>query len=183
LLHGLQASNDQWDAIGIDIAADELINNQEIPPFIIVMPWHKTGIDLEEALVNILLPYIDQAYDTDPNRLSRAIGGVSRGGGWALRLGLSHPELFSAVGLHSPATFYNNLYIHYWVDQIPNGRIPRIWIDIGEEDPLYKEVKELMDYLQEHGVSFTHSISNGGHTLDYWTTQVRTYLRWYALGW
>jgi enterochelin esterase-like enzyme len=179
----LQSSDDQWDTIGIDEAADELIREQEIAPFIIVMPWHRTGIDLEATLVNVLIPYVDQVYATDPRRLSRSIGGVSRGGGWALRMGLRYPGLFSAIGLHSPAIFYNNAYIKYWIEHIPTGLTPRIWIDMGLEDPLYEAVRDLTDFFRELNISYTQSISNGDHTMEYWSTHAKAYVRWYASGW
>ena len=183
LLHGLSYTDSQWDALGMDETADALITSGQIPPLIIVMPWERTGINLENAVVDILVPIIDQSYPTERSPKGRAVGGISRGGGLALRIGLRHSEVFGAIGLHSPANLYSPPYIVRWIEQIPEGSIPRLWIDIGESDSLIKSVDDLLALLDEYGMSYTSQMSPGDHSQAYWSTQLDTYLRWYASNW
>jgi len=183
LLHGLSYTDSQWDELGMDETADALINGDQIPPFIIVMPREQTGIDLENAVIDVLVPVIDQSYPTERSPEGRAIGGISRGGGLALRIGLRHPDVFSAIGLHSPATLYSPPYIVRWIGQIPEDSIPRLWIDIGEGDPLYKSVSDLLSIFDEYSMPYAFQVSPGNHNPAYWSSHLDSYLRWYASDW
>jgi enterochelin esterase-like enzyme len=183
LLHGLTGDDSQWDELGVDERANALIASGELPPLIVVMPWHRTGVDLEMAVVNILVPHIDQTYRTLAEPGWRAIGGLSRGGGWALRIGLRHTDLFGAMGLHSPANFLNTYYIASLVDNIAEEHLPRVWIDIGERDSLLELTNELIDLFDELGIPVSSQIYPGDHDPEYWITHIDTYLRWYTYAW
>ena len=90
-------------ALGMDEAADQLISAGTIAPLIIVMPqetiiWkiHKFP-SMVYAFVDELLPWVDANYPTIPGRQTRAIGGLSSGAGWAMRMGLMQPRPYSAA--------------------------------------------------------------------------------------
>jgi enterochelin esterase family protein len=55
----------------------------------------------ETYLTDELIPFIDRTFRTLENRKFRALAGKSSGGFGALRLGMRHPDLFSAVACHS----------------------------------------------------------------------------------
>jgi len=94
LLHGAGHDDGYWDDVGLDEAADPLIVGGQIPPLLIVLPDGNrtygpyTGDPPPFAgfLVQELIPHIDGAYRTQPDREHRAIGGISLGGAWALLL-------------------------------------------------------------------------------------------------
>jgi S-formylglutathione hydrolase FrmB len=48
-----------------------------------------------------VINYVDKNYRTIAERKGRAINGISMGGGGAISLGLSHPELFCSIASHS----------------------------------------------------------------------------------
>jgi len=48
-----------------------------------------------------VINFVDKHYRTIANRKGRAINGISMGGGGAISLGLSHPDLFCSIGSHS----------------------------------------------------------------------------------
>ena len=106
-------------------AADALIAAGEMPPLLIVMPrdrsWSQPTEDkFGQVVAELLLPHIDQNYRTKPQSAYRAIGGLSRGAGWALHLGFSHWEEFGAIGMHSLPVFWTDLpEIRTWLDAIP----------------------------------------------------------------
>ena len=76
LLHGQAYTDDQWVRLGATTAADRLIANGDISPFLMVMPYERDWLPPNETkfgdvLVNELVPWIDQQYRTLPDRTSR----------------------------------------------------------------------------------------------------------------
>ncbi len=183
MLHGIQADDSQWLDLGLIDVSENLIANGRVEPFIIIMPWHKTGLDIEAILVEELVPYIDEIYRSRPQPFWRAIGGLSRGGGSALRIGLKHPNVFGVIGLHSPATFYDTVYVSLWIREIPIEDLPRIWIDIGKEDSLRDATLDLISLLDELEVPYTSLLPEGDHSPAYWSAHLEDYILWYALRW
>ena len=110
LLHGQTFQDDQWVNLGAATAADNLIHRGEAPPFIMVFPddryWNlPPGESFGERLIDDIIPYIDRTYRTRAERQYRALGGLSRGGGWAVHQLLTRYDLFGMIGLHSPVIF------------------------------------------------------------------------------
>jgi len=184
LLHGLTYDDSQWERLGVPAAADELIAAGLAPPFLVVMPWERSGLDLEVAITQALLPEVEARFPSAGGRQSRAIGGLSRGAGWALRIGLKHPELFGAIGLHSPAVLSPDLfYLADWAEAIPAGDNPRLALDIGEKDPLRPKALELAAALNDLGLTVALTPNPGQHTESYWAEHVAEYLAWYVQAW
>jgi len=180
LLHGLLLTDQQWIDLGVAEAADRLIQEGESAPFIIVMPWEQRGVSFESCLVDQLIPHIDSTYRTQG---TRAIGGLSRGGGWAIRIGLHYPSFFDAIGLHSPANFTTAPYFDYWLDEAGWDRLPRIWIDIGDRDTLLPSTQALVTDLDLLGIPYELHVQPGDHVAEYWAANVVDYLKWYAVSW
>ncbi|MDX1600743.1 MAG: alpha/beta hydrolase-fold protein [Anaerolineales bacterium] len=184
LLHGLAGDYDQWLSFGVPETGTRLMNAGEINPFLIVLPWHRTGIELESALVEELIPHIKANYRARRDGHWRAVGGISRGAGWAFRIGFKYPDHFNAVGLHSPALMGGDLFAaERWLEDHPTAQPPEVWVDIGDRDPLLEAVPELLERLEELGVEYEYQQGSGWHDSDYWTTYSEDYLRWYGSHW
>lgn len=191
LIHGQNFNDDQWDRIGVDETANELIAAEEIPAVLIVMPrdrsWSQPTEDMfGQAVTEKLLPWIDQNYHTRPLREFRAIGGLSRGAGWALHLGLSHWDSFGAIGLHSLPVFWTDLPdIKAWLDDIPLESLPRIYMDLGDKDrpQISKSAIWFEELLTEKNIPHEWHLYPGYHEEDYWGEHVEEYLRWYTKNW
>lgn len=184
LLHGLAADDAQWPRLGIAQAADHLILDLGSTPFLIVMPWQRTGLDSEAAIVEGLLPYVESHYHALPGPTWRAIGGLSRGAGWAFRIGFSHPGQFSAIGLHSPALLNGDLVaLERWLGKAGRAHVPRLWIDIGDRDTLLGSTEQLLARLDELDVPYEYHPGTGWHDEAYWGSRVPEYLAWYAARW
>jgi len=189
LLHGQTYTDDQWVRLGVPQAADAMFLARESVPFIIVFPddrfWNlEAGPGFGDRLIGALIPYVDVTYRTIPNRAHRALGGLSRGGGWTIELGFEHPELFISLGLHSPAVFKDTTtVIERNLKDIPEENRPRLWVDAGDNDRelesimLFEELLTSNDYLHEF------HIYTGDHSELYWGAHVRDYLGWYAEAW
>lgn len=191
LIHGQSYNDDQWDRLGADETADRLIAAGEVSPFLIVMPrdrvWSQPTEDMfGQAIVQELVPWIDEHYRTLAGRSNRAVGGLSRGAGWALHLGVMNGDLFGAIGLHSLPVFWTDLpEIRRWVDSIEPQQAPRITIDIGEKDrpQIMKSTLWFEGLLTEKGIPHEWHLFPGYHEEAYWEAHLEAYLRWYAQEW
>jgi enterochelin esterase-like enzyme len=189
LLHGQTYTDDQWIRLGAVDVADDLILSGESISFIIVFPddryWNlPPGPAFGQRLVEVLIPHIDNTYRTLPNRSHRAIGGLSRGAGWALRLGLTHWDLFGTIGLHSLAASQKDASeIREWLVDIPPSSQPRVFMDIGDNDQEYEMAGWVETQFTDFGLAHEWHLYTGAHTEEYWSAHVEEYLRWYAEGW
>lgn len=189
LLHGQTYTDDQWVRMGAADIASRLIISGETSPFIIVFPddryWNlQPGPGFGERLINLIIPYVDENYRTLDDREHRALGGLSRGGGWTARLGFTHPELFGAIGLHSPAIFKEDApYIDRWTRSIPDDRRPSVWLDIGDRDKELNYSQLVESILSNNNYLYEFHVYSGDHTEAYWSLHVEEYLRWYASQW
>ncbi|MBI3360831.1 MAG: hypothetical protein HY023_06950, partial [Chloroflexi bacterium] len=184
LLHGKSFVEDEWRRLGADEAADELIAAGRAPPFIIVMPRGGANSYFGDGLIDDLMPYVETTYRIRRDRADRAIGGLSRGAGWAIYLGLSRPDLFGAIGAHSPAIQYIHApQIDNLLDTLPPDKIPRIWIDIGDQDSLIGNTRWFMALLDERRIPYTFHTYPGKHEEVYWSAHVREYIQFYAEAW
>jgi enterochelin esterase-like enzyme len=189
LIHGQNFNHDQWERLGADELAGELIAAGELPPFILVLPrdrsWAQPSEDpFGRVLVEALIPLIDSTYATQANRTGRAVGGLSRGASWALHLAFSHPDLFGATGLHSLPVFWEDTrYVRTWLTEIPAGERPRIFMDTGEKDYLIRSTLWFAGLLDEYDIPHEWYLYPGYHEEAYWSAHLEQYLRWYAADW
>jgi enterochelin esterase-like enzyme len=189
LLHGQTYDHHQWIRLGLPEEADRLINERRIAPLIIVMPNDPDWRQPDESpfgrmLTGELIPYIDQAYATRPERDYRAIGGLSRGASWAFHLGLTEWELFSRIGTHSLPVFVNDhSLIPAWLDKIPAESYPQIYLDMGNQDPELNLARTVERTLTVRRIPHEWHMFNGAHTEAYWSRHLQKYLLWYACEW
>ncbi len=191
LIHGQTYSDTQWDHLGVPEEADRLIAAGEIGPMIVVMPRDRVWLEPTEdkfglAVEQSLVPWVDEQYRTIPDRAHRAIGGLSRGGAWAVDIGLSHPEMFSAVGVHSGFVFQSDVQaIYLWLFNTPQGMAPRIYLDIGDDDrpEMLQSASWLEDLLTSKDIPHEWHMFVGEHEEAYWKAHIPDYLRWYTMGW
>ncbi len=189
MLHGQNGVQDQWIKLGMTSLADEWITENKINPLVIVMPFerlylqdsYKSKFDL--ALVDDLLQQLLSQYNLNQSWEYRAIGGLSRGGNWAVRIGFLYPDAFSRVGGHSFTTFAGDMSrVQEWFQSIPATR-PAFWFDIGEKDQYRKYSEPFVLYLQQNQLPLEYTVNPGGHTYEYWTDHVDEYLNWYTRDW
>jgi enterochelin esterase-like enzyme len=189
LLHGQGSTDQQWLDLGLAEDMDELIVSKQITPFLVVLPYDPSTAlpdqdPFGDALVKELVPWIDAHYAALPARAYRAIGGLSRGASWAVRLGLTHWELFGAIGGHSLPVFWSDgPLIPGWLDAIPYDQYPRIYLDIGVNDGLFHPASAFEELLDERDIPHEWYVFQGTHVEDYWRSHLEQYLRWYAEEW
>jgi enterochelin esterase-like enzyme len=191
MVHGQNYNEDQWDRLGLDETAANLIASGEIPPLLIVLPrdrnWGQPSEDMfGRVLVEELIPTIDANFRSLPDREHRAIGGLSRGAGWAVHLGLHDWQLFSAIGAHSLPVFWEDTSrVHGWLQEIPTSELPRIFMDIGDHDrpEILASVRWFEEMLTKKNIPHEWFLFPGYHEEKYWQAHLAEYLRWYSAGW
>lgn len=189
LIHGSTFRDDQWDRIGADETADRLISTGEIPPLVILMPrdrvWRDPPEDMfDEALLEAILPWMEKNYHITSDRENRAVGGLSRGGAWAIHLGIRYPNVFGHIGAHSPTVFWSDTPdLRRLVRETPLDTLPRIYIDTGKNDFLIESAMWFENMLTEEKIPHEWYLFNGRHEEAYWTAHMEDYLRWYSQGW
>lgn len=191
LIHGQSFIDDQWERLGATKTADALIASGQAAPFIIVMPrdrlWSEPADDkFGKALPELLVPWIDEQYRTIPDRAHRAVGGLSRGGAWALHFGLNRWDLFGTIGMHSGFAFHGDIpYIKQWLYAIPEDQMPRIFMDVSDNDR--PEIMEssiwFEDLLTQRGIPHEWHIFAGEHNESYWQGHIEEYMRFYIAAW
>lgn len=183
-----------WDTLGLDDAAEVMINAGEIPPALIVMPdngWLANTTtsgpkSYEGFVLDELIPHIEATYCAWPADVGRAVGGLSRGGYWSLMMAFRRPDLFRSAGAHSPALI--DSHAGPAEDPVIVGATNalddlRIWVDIGERDPYLIEARPLHDSLTSADVAHEWRVNPGTHEEAYWRENLQGYLAWYSDGW
>jgi enterochelin esterase-like enzyme len=189
LLHGQGYDEEQWVRLGAPTTADGLIASKEISPLIMVFPYDYSHLQpreyrFEDTFMEVLIPQIDMAYRTRQGAAQRAIGGLSRGGAWALHLGIHHPDVFGSIGAHSPAIFSSDTgSLPLYLRDIPAEKLPRIYIDAGDADSQLQTSQNFKKFLDAGDIPHEWHQYVGFHNEDYWGAHVEDYLRWYAQGW
>jgi enterochelin esterase-like enzyme len=207
MLHGYYGDNTDWVNQGhLDEAATGLILAGEIDPLIILMPdgdnsFYINGSqgDYETYIVTELVGTVDQDFPTAATRETRFIGGLSMGGYGALYLGLRYPEMFSAIGAHSPAILEpSNDPVSRYLYGVGGERLAerdvvslvekngwpadtRFFIDIGNLDNLIGGVFRLISVMFD-GVQLSDyqgHVWPGAHNWSYWSKHAPDYLRFY----
>lgn len=191
LLHGQNYTDAQWDRLGVDELLDRQIPSGRLPPMVVFMPRERTwelpdDSSFDEALMQEALPWLEARYRLRKDRKYRAIGGISRGAAWAIRLGLVYWQVFGAIGGHSPPVFAGDgLRVLAWLEAIPEGQWPRIYLDIGDADrqEILLSAREFEAQLTRLGIPHEWYFNVGRHTPGYWQRNLHRYLRWYAQPW
>lgn len=112
-LHGLHESSQRWlsDRNGASLF-DTAIKDKKLPPVIVIVPdagysFYSDTLDKKRPyarfVIEELVPWMDKSFRTTGRREERIMSGNSMGGFGALRFAFKHPDLFSAVFVHSPA--------------------------------------------------------------------------------
>src|SRR4029453_8455568 len=112
LLHGIGGDEKEWTRGGVaNVILDNLYAQRRAVPMIVVPPNGRGSKDLtardpipkkspafaafEKDLLTDLIPFIEKNYSVKTDRESRAIAGLSMGGGQSLNFGLGNLDTFA----------------------------------------------------------------------------------------
>lgn len=191
LLHGSGYTEDQW----LDLDIETLLNTDEaLAQMVVAMPAggpfqennvFQDGISYESILLDEFLPHLKRNYCLW--EAQQAIGGISRGGFWAVSIALRYPDQFRAVGGHSawfvpdnaPAT-HNPLALAETAQGIESLAI---YLDNAQNDDGGANIQVFSNTLRNRGIQHNYVINPiGEHNNDYWGRNLADYLAFYSLG-
>jgi len=122
----------------------------------------------ETDLMTKLIPFVEKNYRTISSRDARAVGGFSRGGGQTLRAGFANMDQFAWICCYSAylstpemESSYRNVYEN---PDKTNKDLKLLWVSVGNEDFLYNQTVEFLDFLKAKRVNYKSLITGGGHT-------------------
>jgi enterochelin esterase family protein len=195
LLHGAGGDESVWpQRMQANVILDNLIADGELEPLVVVMPHGFTNrmptddrprvagaykTEMQEFAVDFvsdLVPLVESRYRVVADRAHRAIAGNSMGGGQALAIGLTHPEMFSSVASFSAAMQIAN--DPDWggidmdaalADAAAINELDMLWVGCGTEDSLFSVNKRFSEQLTKAGIEHTFRGTAGAHTPAVWS--------------
>lgn len=188
LLHGIAGNHDEWRGyVQADIILDNLIRDGRAVPMIAVMPngralpddrppppgrvfsaEHIAGFaNFERDLLEALVPAIDAAYPTVPDRTHRALAGLSMGGGQALNFGIGHPRTFAWVAGFSSAP-NTRPPAELLADAAAVRSLQLLYLSCGRKDGLLHVSESLHAALKQHGIAHAWHVDDHGHDRESW---------------
>ena len=105
LLHGYPFDEKQWIDLGTIEIVDGMIQAGMRSPFFVVMARQPEPLfrstdggpgSYEQEFLEGLVPAIEGDYEVHPGPTGRVVAGLSRGGVWALEIGLRNPGIGTA---------------------------------------------------------------------------------------
>ena len=189
LLHGYSDYSDGWITMGrANFILDNLIAQGKAMPMIVVMPsgysvpalldhgedapktplWRLNLERFPEMLLGELVPLVEGTYPVRTDRNSRAIAGLSMGGGETVYTGLNHIDRFAWIAPMSAAipADLENSFPKLNANQA--SRIKLLWIACGKQDFLYDENRNFRVWLSSKGIKFTSVETEGVHNWPVW---------------
>jgi enterochelin esterase-like enzyme len=205
LLHGGGDEDSGWSTMGrAGFILDNLLAANKIVPMIVVMPngsMPRPGASPEatlppanvqaqaqerfaDELLNNVMPFVEANYRVRADRASRAIAGLSMGGGQMLREAPDNLDKFSyiavwSMGVQANATGdYVKSHACFFADPDKTNKLIKVLsVSVGEMDPLVHDATmNLVEILKTQNIRFEFHHSEGGHTWINW----RRYLNDYA---
>ena len=187
LLHGIGGDELEWFNNGKpQVILDNLYAEGKLTPMIVVLPNGRAIKDdratgnimapdkvegfaiFEKDLLNDLIPFIEKTYPVIKNRESRAIAGLSMGGGQSLNFGLGNLDKFAWVGGFSSAPNTKAPEVLVPNPEAAKQQLKLLWISCGDNDNLMSFSERTQLYLQRHRVPHIFYVEPGGHDFNVW---------------
>ena len=192
LLHGAGGDENAWSEPMLVVMTNGNPNTAAAPgewDFGMYQPaMGGGGVQLPQAAASMdesfmdVVNFIEKNYKVAKNKASRAICGLSMGGGHSFQISKRFPNTFDYVGLFSAA-----ISVGQWGDRTPLlermntneeynkqmaalfGAKPKLyWIAIGKTDFLYQQNADLRKWLDSKGYPYTYRETEGGHIWRNW---------------
>jgi enterochelin esterase family protein len=172
---------------------ENLIAQRSAEPMLIVMPYGessatggatKDGIALlSREMDQDIIPLVEKRYRVKTDRESRAIAGLSMGGGQSLTIGLSHLDKYAWIGMFSSGTIADvDFKMSEWLPElyrnVPtiNRQLRLLFMSCGTEDPRYLGNLDTLDDLRAHGLQPVWYQTPGVHEMKVWRHSLHEFL-------
>ena len=202
LLHGGGDDDSGWSTIGrAGFILDNLLADKKALPMVIVMPNgslpRPAGLpaiapgttpspEVAAALVasqarftselmQDVVPFVERTYRVRPDARSRAIAGLSMGGGQTQRILTAHPDAFAYFAIWSAGVrregseaFEKEAAAFLADPPKANRSIRLLSIRVGDKDFTLAGCRNLSELLAKHKIEHKLQVNGGGHTWINW---------------
>lgn len=184
LFHGSGDNDATWTTLGrAHVILDKLIAADKAKAMIVVMPdghplaGRITGApgpemirkNLEaftEDILKSVIPFTENHYRVRKDPQSRAVAGLSMGGGQSLALGLDSPSSFGYVAGFSAYVADPKEAKFRIFDSTRKPQL--IWIACGKDDFLIQNQRDFSETLSGHGIRHEFLVTEGNHSWPVW---------------
>ena len=194
LLHGAGGDEEAWSSMGRAAQIlDNLIEQGKAQPMIVVMPNGNPNqqaaqtLGLKTSDVNFrdpayanayvrrlceeIVPFIEKEFRVNAKPESRAIAGLSMGGGHTISASTLYPAMFDYICPLSAAGSANDEQIQ----ALKKAGVKLYFLACGTSDFLYEGSKTLDATLTKNGLDHIFYQSEGGHTWANWRLYLQTF--------
>lgn len=180
---------------------DNLIAAGKAKEMIIVMangtvnvPGQRFGYNIEgmkpfeQDMIENLIPTIEKIFRVKTDRKSRAMAGLSMGGGQTFFVGLQHPELFSSLGIFSTGVFGGIREAGSFDAEkaLPglisnhdkyNKELDVLYISVGQDDPRITPTTKAVKEMQDKGLNIVFNTFPGDHEWQVWRKSLHDFVQ------
>ena len=197
LMHGAGGDEEAWPSMGRAAQIlDNLIEKGLAKPMIVVMPntnnnqyaaqtlgiptaavdWNSQAQyqnAYERSLAEEIVPFIEKNFRVIAKPESRAIAGLSMGGGNTYNCSNMYPDMFRYVAPFSAAIFGD--MNKEALKKIKDAGCKLYFVACGNTDFLFDTSNKLDAALTEIGFPHTYYVTEGGHTWANWRYYLNTF--------
>ena len=185
LLHGIGGDEEEWRRGGQpNVILDNLIADKKAVPMIIVMPNGRAQADdrpgpnamatapafgvFDQDLLGSLIPFIQSKYSARTDRESRALAGLSMGGGQSLNFGLGNLDTFAWVGGFSSAPNTKPAAELVPDPEKAKAQLKLLYISCGNKDGLIRISQGVHAHLKEKNIPHIWHVDEHAHDFQHW---------------
>ena len=190
LLHGIGGDENEWARFGgPDVILDNLAADKKIVPMIVVLPNGRAAQDVtakdpiprqvpafaafEKDLLNDLIPFVEKHYSVKGDRESRALAGLSMGGGQSLNFGLGNLDTFAWVGGFSSAPNTKDPADLIKDPEETGRKLRLLYVACGDQDGLLRISQGVHNMLDERKIPHVYNVIPGGvHDFKVWKSEL-----------
>lgn len=198
LWHGGGGAELDWSRDGrAGVILDNLIAARKAVPMIVVMPNNVSGAPapgvtgpsggvgrtdyprLRQELREEIVPFVAGHYRTVEHRESRAMAGLSAGGGTTMNVGLTSLDsfawiaefssgIFGGVASYGPFEMEKIVPGFYSDPALVNRKLKLFYMSCGTEDPRLPFQKKALEEFRSHDIQVTFAEFPGAHEWKVW---------------
>ena len=194
LLHGIGGDETEWIRFAHPAELfDNLIADGKMVPLVAVFPNGRAQKNdraegnpfasapafavFERDLFDDVIPAIESRYSVKTDRESRALAGLSMGGGQTLNFGLTHLDRFAWIGGFSSAPNTKPP-----ADLMPDPaaatrQLKLLMLTCGSKDGLMDISQGLHAYLKQHGVPHVWHVDGHAHDAAHWRSSLHGFVQ------
>jgi enterochelin esterase-like enzyme len=203
LLHGASDSDNSWSTVGrAGFIMDNLIAAQKAKPMVVVMPHGHTGSfrsggprpatdEFLKEFTDDIMPQVEKRYRVTTDRKSRAMAGLSMGGGHTINIGIPNLQKFAYLGVFSSGVFgivpragatapqgpsFEERNAKILDDAKLKGGLKLFWFATGKDDFLVETTRATVAMFKKHNFNVVYKETEGAHTWLVWRVYLNEFV-------